>query len=222
MIPVDAVLVDMDGLLVDSEPLWFEVESAVFARLGAERAWTPAEARSLVGNALATSAERMRALAASPVDVDTVVAWFVEGMRGRLEVGAPFKPGARELLADLSRHHVPCALVSSSYRVLVDAVVRQLPPGTFHGTVAGDEVTRGKPHPDPYLAALSMLEARAERTIVLEDSPTGATAGRAAGCTVVVVPDLAPLPEQHDWHVVASLTELDVTGLRRLLGGDRR
>jgi HAD superfamily hydrolase (TIGR01509 family) len=219
---LDAVLVDMDGLLVDSEPLWFDVESAVFARLGAGRAWTHAEARSLVGNALEVSAARMCELAGVEVAPSVVAGWFVDAMRERLEAQVPFKPGARELLADLNRSEVPCALVSSSYRTLVDTVVRRLPERTFRSTVAGDEVTRGKPHPEPYRRALDLLGVRAERAIVLEDSPTGATAGSAAGCTVVVVPDLAPLPEQHDWHVVASLTELDVAELRRLLGGDRR
>jgi HAD superfamily hydrolase (TIGR01509 family) len=218
---MDAVLFDMDGLLVDSEPVWFEVERDVFARLGADRAWTPADAHAMVGTALAAAAEHMRVTAGATTDPAAVVRWFVEGMHDRLSAGVPWKPGATRLLADLAEQGVPTALVSSSYRRLVDVVLAQLPPETFRTSVAGDEVARGKPHPDPYLVALDRLTVQPRNVVVLEDSPTGATAGAAAGCTVVVVPDLAPLPPRHPWHVVDSLEALDPAVLLGLLSSDR-
>ena len=213
---LQAVLLDMDGLLVDSEPLWFGVEAAVFRRLGATREWTHAEARSLVGNTLTTSAAQMISIVGADVEPSVVAEWFVDGMGQTLAAGAPFKPGARRLLADLGAHGVPTALVSSSYRRLVDVVLAQLAAQAPAVSVAGDEVSRGKPHPEPYERALALLGASADRAVVLEDSPTGATAGDAAGCAVVVVPDLAPLPPAHPWTVVDSLERVDIGLLERL------
>jgi beta-phosphoglucomutase-like phosphatase (HAD superfamily) len=126
------------------------------------------------------------------------------------------------LLDELGRHGVPTALVSSSYRRLVDTVMSQLPSGAMTTSVAGDEVAHPKPHPAPYLRALDLLAVPAEATVVLEDSPTGARAGQAAGCTVVVVPDLAALPADHGWQVVDGLAALDVARLTSLLGRDGR
>lgn len=216
-----AVLFDMDGLLIDSEPVWFEVESAVFARLGANRPWTPQDARLLVGNPLPVSARAMLTMAMSDRPVDEVVDWLVGTMADRLEESVPWKPGALALLGLLRDAGVPTGLVSSSYRRLVDTVMKHLPPGAFSTSVAGDEVARAKPEPDPYLHALDVLGVSGTRAVVVEDSPVGAVAGEAAGCRVVVVPDLAVLPAQHSWHVVDSLENLDVAALRALLRGDR-
>lgn len=218
---LEAVLFDMDGLLVDSEPEWFEVEAMVFARLGADREWTPRDAHALTGQALAVSAAQIARLAGSTVPATVVAGWMVGSMAERLGGGVPFKPGALDLLGELGRRGVRVGVVSSSYRRLVDAVLEQIPVGLVETSVAGDEVLRGKPHPDPYLRALAGLRVAAERTVVVEDSPTGATAGAAAGCAVLVVPDVAPLPTQHPWHVADSLADVAVDRLARLLGGDR-
>jgi HAD superfamily hydrolase (TIGR01509 family) len=220
-----AVLFDMDGLLVDSEPTWFSVERDVFARLGAGREWTPADAHRMVGQALEVSAaEILHCADADPTatSVEEVAGWLVEGMVARMGAGAPWKPGALALIAELGQHGVPAALVSSSHRRLVDVVLGQLPSGAMAASVAGDEVSHTKPHPAPYLRALHLLDVRAETAVVLEDSPTGARSGHSAGCTVVVVPDLAPMPAEHAWHEVESLAALDVTRLVSLLGGDGR
>jgi HAD superfamily hydrolase (TIGR01509 family) len=217
-----AVLLDMDGLLVDSEPEWFEVEAALFARMGADREWTHDDARALTGNALEVSAAELARLAGSDTAPRVVAGWMVESMAERLARGVPFKPGAYDLLVALADSPVLVAVVSSSYRRLVDTFLAQLPDGLVQTSVAGDEVSRAKPHPDPYLTALARLEVAASHALVIEDSPTGASAGLAAGCTVVVVPDLAPLPETHSWHVADSLVSLDLAALVRLLGGDRR
>lgn len=211
------VLVDMDGLLVDSEPLWFEVERDVFARLGGPWAWTRADADALVGGSVAASAARIAELAGQASAAEQAEEWIVDGMAQRLGTGVPLKPGASALLAACAEHGVPTALVSSSYRRLVDVVLAGMPSGTFAASVAGDEVQQGKPSPEPYLMALTLLGLPAADCVVLEDSPTGATAGHAAGCAVVVVPDLAPLPASHPWTVVTSLELLDVAALERVV-----
>jgi HAD superfamily hydrolase (TIGR01509 family) len=216
-----ALLFDMDGLLVDSEPVWFVVEQQVFARLGSRRAWTDEDARSMVGNALHVSAARMVELAGADVAVGTVVGWFVEGMHQQLRQGVPWKPGAVELLGGARAAGWRTGLVSSSHRPLLDVVLGALPAGAFDASVAGDEVSRGKPDPEPYRRALTLLGADAREAVVLEDSSPGASAGAAAGCAVVLVPDRAVVPADHPWAQVGSLAEVTPTRLAALLGGDR-
>jgi HAD superfamily hydrolase (TIGR01509 family) len=131
---------------------------------------------------------------------------------------APPMPGADRLLADLRGLGVPLALVSSSYRVLVEAVL-QHGAGPFDVVVAGDEVTCGKPDPEPYVLAARLLGVDPSRCVVLEDSPSGVASGEAAGCAVVAVPSvpgvvLAARPRR---LVVSSLELVTVEDLAALL-----
>ena len=127
-------------------------------------------------------------------------------------------PGAGELLASLRAAGVPVALVSSSFRGLVDAVLDQ-GVGPFELTLAGDEVCDAKPHPEPYLTAARRLGVPAARCVVIEDSPSGVAAAEAAGCAVLAVPSVPgvvfdPAPRR---RVVRSLTGVTVADLRALV-----
>ena len=104
---------------------------------------------------------------------------------------------------------MPLALVTMSYRRLADAVLADLPAATFAAVVTGDEVRRGKPHPEPYLTAAARLGVDPVDCVVVEDSPAGIASGLAAGSAVVAVPHVAPLPDDDAVTVVASLVELD-------------
>jgi HAD superfamily hydrolase (TIGR01509 family) len=129
----------------------------------------------------------------------------------------PWRPGALELLTALRGAGVPCALVSASYRILLDAALTRLPQGTFSVSVAGDEVTHGKPHPEPYERACHALGVDARHCVVFEDSETGARSGNAAGALVVAVPNKVPVSAAPRRVHLASLAELDVPALTRLL-----
>lgn len=210
---LEAVLFDMDGLLVDSEPMWFEVEHEVMAGFGAT--WSHAQARGLVGNSLVGSAQILLDAAGVTGDPVALADGLVDRMVVRITRGATFKPGATELLAALRAADIPTALVSSSYRRLVDAVVDQLPTGSFDVTVAGDEVERPKPDPQPYLVAMVALGVDPAGCVVLEDSPTGAAAGNAAGAHVIAVPDLADVARGPRRTVRRTLVGLSVHDLAR-------
>ena len=119
----------------------------------------------------------------------------------------PWMPGARELHDELARSGVPQALVSNSWRHLMNTALAEL--GTrFDVTVAGDEVDRPKPEPDPYLRGCELLGADPQFTVVLEDSPTGVRAGVAAGCYVVGIPHVSALPTGDRVTLVDSLTDV--------------
>ena len=208
---LQAVLFDMDGLLVDSEPEWHRVEADVVAELGG--VWTPEDAQATVGRALIDTARRMVAVAGSDPPPEQVVAAMVASMEVTLRRGVTWRPGSRELLSALAAAGVPTALVSASYRVLVDAVCSHLSAEPFAVTVAGDEVSRGKPHPEPYLTACARLGVEPGRVVVLEDSVTGATSGEAAGCLVVGVPHLVALTPTARRRVAGSLRDLSPAAL---------
>jgi len=186
-----AVLIDMDGLLVDSEPVWTVAETELAAALGG--AFTAELKAAIVGTRLEVAVPTILAWYDAPraePDIAATSAWLLRRVAELFAGELPLLPGAGELLADLREAGVPVALVSSSYRVLVDAVLGQ-GIGPFAVTIAGDEVVHAKPDPEPYLTACSRLGVDPRAAVVLEDSPAGVASGEAAGCAVVAVPSVA-------------------------------
>ena len=213
---MDAVFFDMDGLLVDSERVWLEIETGVMARLGA--AWTPEHQANLVGGSMERTVGYMLSVSGAGVPPETIREWMIDGMVARLQDGVPVMPGASELLDALRDEGVPVGLVTSSVRPIADAVLKSVGRERFDLVVTADDVTRTKPDPEPYLTAARRLGVAPARCVVLEDSPSGVAAATAAGCAVVAVPSLVPVEEAPGRLVVPSLTQVGVADLRALLG----
>jgi HAD superfamily hydrolase (TIGR01509 family) len=212
--PLQGVLFDMDGLLVDSEPLWFEVESAVMARLGGS--WGERDQAALVGGSLDKSLDYLLAKATRPASRETVARWMVDGMVELLSTReVPVMPGARQLLAEVGGAGVPYGLVTSSERPVMEAVLSRLEV-TFPVTVCGDDVSHSKPDPEPYLLAAAKLGADPGDCVAIEDSPNGVAAAEAAGCLTIAVPSIVPIPPADGRTVVSALTELSLARLRAL------
>ena len=213
----DALLWDFDGTLADTEPLWIQAEYDLIGRLGGS--WSDEHARQLVGNSLVDSGSYiLHTIGRLDLTPEWVVDQLLTQVVDRLTSGeVPWRPGALDLLATSARAGVPCALVSASYRVLLDAAIARLPPGSFATSVAGDEVSRGKPHPESYERACAQLGVDPRRCVVFEDSETGARAGNASGALVVAVPNHVTVPPAPRRVQVTSLTEVDLDGLGRLL-----
>ena len=209
-----AVLFDMDGLLVDTEPLWFETETEVMARLGAP--WHKEDQEHLLGGSMVKTVAYLLSKATRPVPPAEIARWMTEGMLKRVAEGRiVVQPGARELLAEVAASGIPYALVTSSEREFAEAVLT----GTgfrFPVTVTGDDVPRTKPAPDPYLKAAKLLNAAPERCVALEDSPNGVASATAANCKVIAVPSLLPIPPAAGRLVVRSLTEVSMATLQGL------
>ncbi|MEV7073541.1 HAD family hydrolase [Streptomyces sp. NPDC091972] len=212
---LQAVLLDMDGTLVDTEGFWWDVEVEVFAGLGhtLDDSWR----HVVVGGPMTRSAGFLIEATGADITLPELTVLLNQGFEDRIGRSLPLMPGATRLLAELSAHRIPTALVSASHRRIIDRVLDSLGRRHFALTVAGDEVPRTKPHPDPYLFAAAGLGADPARCAVVEDTATGVAAAEAAGCQVVVVPSVAPVPAAPGRTVVTSLEEVDLTFLRGLI-----
>lgn len=212
-----AVLWDMDGTLVDTEPYWIEAEFALAERHGGT--WSTEHALNLVGRALLDSAGYIQEHMGIAVEREQIVEELLDGVVERARREVPWRPGARELLADLRDAGVPCALVTMSWTRLVEPVLEHLPADTFAAVITGDRVEQGKPHPEPYLRAADELGVPAVDCVAIEDSNTGVRSGVAAGCVVLCVPNHVPILEGERRVFADTLAGLDTAGLVRLVSG---
>lgn len=214
-----AVLWDMDGTLVDTEPYWIASEFALAERHGAT--WSREQALALVGSDLLDSGAFIREQMGLDLTPAAIVEELLDGVVARVREAVPWQPGARELLAALHADGLRCALVTMSYRRFVEPILEHLPTGAFEVVVTGDEVERGKPHPDPYLLAAERLGVDPAACLAIEDSPPGAASAEAAGCGVLVVPNHVAVPAGERRVVRDGLEGLGPDDLAALLTAAR-
>ncbi|MEV4555635.1 HAD family phosphatase [Kitasatospora sp. NPDC049285] len=213
---LQAVLLDMDGTLVDTEDFWWQAEVTLFAELG--HALDATDRAQVVGGPMTRVIDYLRGrtgVQLSPAELTVLINQrFVDLLGG----GVPLMPGAERLLNTLAAHGVPAALVSASHRHIIDIVLHSLGAENFAFSIAGDEVPRTKPHPDPYLAAVARFGAEPARCVVIEDAPTGVRAAEAAGCPVIAVPSVAAIEPAPGRLVLSSLEQVDLELLHTLAG----
>lgn len=205
----------MDGTLVDTEPYWIAAEMELVAAHGGQ--WSQADAMSMVGNALETTAavlQRAGVKLETREIIDHLSNSVIAGLRRQL----PWRPGAREILKELHSRGVRCALVTMSERPMATEVVKALGGDYFEFLITGEEVANGKPHPEPYLNAVERLrESDPTLTIAhcaaFEDSIPGVASAIASGVATIAIPHAVPLPEdprRTTWETLAGKTYDDV------------
>jgi HAD superfamily hydrolase (TIGR01509 family) len=212
-----AVLWDMDGTLVETEPYWIEAEYEIAEENGGT--WSKEHALQLVGNDLLDSGRYIREHMGIDLEPSDIVEQLLDKVVARIRRAVPWRPGAVELLTDLRAHGVRCGLVTMSYRRFVAPVLDALPGDTFEIVVTGDSVSQGKPHPEPYAKAAALLGVDPRETLAVEDSNTGVRSAVAAGCTVLVVPNHVPVLPGERRIFADSLAGLDAASLCTLLDG---
>ncbi|MGZ8502686.1 MAG: HAD family hydrolase [Candidatus Limnocylindrales bacterium] len=190
----EAVIFDLDGVLVDAEIWWDEVRIAFARRHG--RSWTEADRAAIMGaNSEGWSTLMRQRLDLPGVPRATIEAEVVEAMVQRYRVeGAPLIPGAVEAVRRVAAE-LPVAVASSGHPAVIAAALDALGiAGAFAAVISSDEVPVGKPAPDVYLLAAARIGVAPERCLVVEDSLNGVLSGRAAGMVVVLVPNTAVPP----------------------------
>jgi HAD superfamily hydrolase (TIGR01509 family) len=205
---VDAVVFDLDGVLIDSEPVWEQVRRGYVAEAGGE--WQPDSQQRLMGMSTPEWARYLSGELGVGRPPDVVAAEVIDRMARRYEDGLPLLPGAVEAVRRVAGRW-PLALASSSPRRLIDAVLAGAGlTGYFAVTMSTEEVARGKPAPDVYLSVASKLGVPPGAAVAIEDSSNGLRAAHAAGMRVVAVPHPA-YPPQPDALALADrvVTRLD-------------
>ncbi len=199
---VDAVIFDLDGVLIDSESVWDEARRAVVADNGGS--WTETATRAMQGMSSPEWSRYLHDELGVSLDPGEISRQVVERMLAAYEREVPLLPGAVQAVRRLAERW-PLGLASSSNRPVIDAVLESAGlTGCFSATVSGDEVARGKPSPDVYLAAARKLGVEAGRAAAVEDSSNGLRAGAAAGMLVIAVPN-REFPPADDALALASL-----------------
>ncbi|WP_349427621.1 HAD family phosphatase [Microbacterium sp. LWS13-1.2] len=188
---LSAVLWDMDGTLVDTEPYWMAAETPLIESFGGT--WSHEQALGLVGLGLEDSARILQGTGVR-MSTDAIIDHLTDDVMGQLNVtGVPFRPGARELLADLRDAGIKTGLVTMSMRRMAQTVVDLIDFEAFDVVIAGDDATRPKPFPDPYLQACEVLGVAPHETVAIEDSPNGLRSAVASGAAVIGVPLMVSL-----------------------------
>jgi HAD superfamily hydrolase (TIGR01509 family) len=199
------VLFDLDGTLCDTETDWIAAEGDIAAEFSAE--WTEVDALHIVGFDLYDSAGYVRERMGLPLSLDDTVALMLDRVIGRVRSrGVDWRPGAVELVHACNEQGVPVAIVTSSHKPFAEAIVEELPRGSFDAVITGDTVPNGKPAPDPYLMGAAALGVHPAACVAIEDSPTGSRSAYAAGCAVVVVPNHVVVPLEPGMRELSTLS----------------
>ena len=205
-----AVLWDMDGTLVDTEPAWLAAEAALVEQFGG--VWHHEDSVQLIGQGLSVTARLMQTRG-----VDLPEREIIERLTAivlqQIEVEIPWRPGARELLSELRDAGVPTALVTMSIRPLAERMVAGMGFTAFDHIVSGDDVERPKPDPEPYLRAAALLGVDITDCVAIEDSLPGVQSAVNSGAHVIGVPNIVQLPEQPGvtlWPSLAGRTVADI------------
>ena len=213
--PSFAVLFDMDGTIIDSEPYWMASEQALAAEH--QGTWTHEDGLDIVGMSLDKSSQVLKDRANLPMETHEIVDRLTNDVQSKLAKVVPWRPGAQELLRDLKKHNVKTALVTMALHRMAKQVVDAIPFDAFDVIVAGDDVTRGKPHPEAYEKAAALLGFAPSKCIAFEDSTTGLASAEAAGTYAIGIPNIIPIPEREGRILWPTLEGVTYKQLRKLI-----
>jgi HAD superfamily hydrolase (TIGR01509 family) len=211
-----AVLWDMDGTLVDSEHYWLRSEQELAASAG--KLWTEQDGMNMIGMSLYDSSRLIKQKLELDIPAEEIIDRLTNSVISKLETSLPWRPGAQELLREVRAAGIPTALVTMSMRRNADAVVQRMGFDAFDLIIAGDQVTHGKPHPEPYLMAAEKLGVEISECIAFEDSISGLHSAEASGAIAIGVPNLVQIPQREErilWPTLQGVTVADLETIYR-------
>ena len=208
---MSAILFDMDGTLIDSEPLWLEAEIEIMEELGCN--WDQQDQINCLGGPIDKTENYMQDRSNNIKPFGYFTNKLDDVMEQKLSTKLDLIPNALEIINECKRSEIKIALVTASSGRLMRAVLKRFPVGIFDTTVSYDDVKRSKPDPEPYLLASKTLGVNITNCVVLEDSLTGVQSGLSAGAQVIGIPHLVKMPSNPNLRVVESLSEINMDRL---------
>ena len=210
----DAVFFDMDGLMVDSEPEWFQSETEVTAKFGYK--WSEEDQIACLGGPLTRVGKYMHDKCEGAETPEYFTQTLIDTQALKLRGNTPTMPGALELVRELQAQGIKTGLVSASPRNIVDAVLDNLGHDLFPFSISSDDVHNTKPSPDCYLKAATMTNSKIDNCLVFEDSLTGMSAATSSGAYLIAVPHLVEITESSKVRVITSLEQMSFSKLQKL------
>ena len=210
----EAVFFDMDGLMVDSEPEWFQSEVEVTSPFG--YTWLEVDQIACLGGPLSKVGQYMFEKCGQQRSPEYFTQALIDTQVARMRGNTPTMPGAMELVRELQSHGIKTALVSASPRNIVDAVLDNVGHDLFPFSISADDVKKTKPNPEGYLKAASMSGSEITNCLVFEDSLTGMNAAIASGAYLIGVPHLVTIEESERVRVIKSLEQISYAKLIEL------
>jgi len=208
---MSAILFDMDGTLIDSEPLWLQTEIEIMAELGYK--WDAQDQINCLGGPRERTEKYMQERSKNIKPYGYFGERLDKVMEHKLATELELIPNALELIAQCVAANIKIALVTASSGKLMNSVLKRFPQGVFDATVSRDDVVKSKPDPEPYLLAAKLLGVDIANCLVLEDSLTGAESGLRSGAQVIGIPHLIEMPDDPNLRVVKSLSDIDLPKL---------
>ena len=208
---MSAILFDMDGTLIDSEPLWLKAEIEVMAEVGCH--WDEQDQINCLGGPAERTERYMQERSQNIKPYGYFINRLHEVMRARITNELDLIPNALSLLKECKDAGIKTALVTASSRDLMTIVLERFPIGTFDVVVSGDDVEKSKPDPAPYLLAAKQLSVDISKCLVLEDSLTGVQSGLSSGAKVIGIPHLVQMSEHPNLRVISSLDEITLSDI---------
>jgi HAD superfamily hydrolase (TIGR01509 family) len=208
---MSAILFDMDGTLIDSEPLWLEAEIEIMEELGCN--WDQQDQINCLGGPIDKTENYMQDRSNNIKPFGYFTKKLDDVMEQKLSTKLDLIPNALEIINECKRFELKIALVTASSGRLMRAVLKRFPVGIFDTVVSYDDVERSKPDPEPYLLAAKTLGVDITNCVVLEDSLTGVQSGLSAGAQVIGIPHLVKMPSNPNLRVVESLSEINMDRL---------
>lgn len=199
-----AVLWDMDGTIIDSEPYWVAAEIELVARFGGS--WTHEDGLQLVGLGLTHSALVLQA-AGVELSSDDIINELTDQVIELLEVSVPWRPGAIQMMTAIAEAGIPQALVTMSIERMARRVVEVIPGSPLSVIVSGDHVTEPKPHPEAYVLGAQLLGVDVAQCVAFEDSNAGIQSAASAGAVTIGLPnliDISDAPADEFWVSLAE------------------
>jgi len=203
---MSAILFDMDGTIIDSEPLWLQAEIQVMAELGCH--WDEQDQINCLGGPMERTEKYMQDRSGNVKPYGYFGQRLNEVMKLKFVKDLELIPNALELITKSKEVGLKTALVTASGRELMNSALTRFPENSFDIAISRDDVANSKPHPEPYLMAAERLKVKIDECLVLEDSMTGVRAGLDSGAQVVAISHIISIANEENLRVISNLSEI--------------